>query len=194
MPIDLTNRRFLQCDMSRWTFQDVFLGGSVWTHVALTGARLVYIDFTGARFERCSFRNAELIYSASPAMTINGTRLGRVIPAPKRPRLLAAPEHDARLRELLDAERQRADGRGITIIHEPGRRYVGCNLRRAIFHEVGLDAAFFQNVCLAHATLTECNLNGALIDLSNLRDVQIIDSDIQGMTINGIPLTEVMSL
>ncbi len=192
MPIDLMNRRFTQCDMSLWTFEDAFLAGSVWTHVDLTAAKLVCVNFAGTRFERCSFKDTDLIYSASPTMIINGARLNLRIPKPKHPAVFRSPQQDPVLRDLIHAEHQRAPQQRVTITHEPGRRYVGCDLRRAIFHEVGLNAAYFRDVCCAEGTMTECNLNGALIDLSDMRNVQIIDSDIERLRINGTRVTDVM--
>ena len=67
------------------------------------------------------------------------------------------------------------------------------DLSGSIFTDVKLSGAVFEDVNLAEGRLQNVNLSGLRIANANLRGASIVDSMTDGMTINGIPLADLIA-
>lgn len=68
-----------------------------------------------------------------------------------------------------------------------------CNLSDAIFNDVNLSNASFENVNLSGTRITDANLTGLHITNVNLGGAVIADAVFEGMTINGILVTDLLA-
>ncbi len=67
------------------------------------------------------------------------------------------------------------------------------NLSGSTFTDVNLTDAAFTDVNLSNTTISDANLSGLQIRNANLRNASIADSLTDGMTINGIPVTDLLA-
>ena len=75
------------------------------------------------------------------------------------------------------------------------RRLVAADadLSRSTFTDVNLAAATFENVSLSEAGVRNANLSGIRIRDADLRNASIADCMTEGMTVDGIAVSEMMA-
>lgn len=74
-----------------------------------------------------------------------------------------------------------------------GSSFTDVNLANASFNDVNLTNASFNDVNLSGAVIHNVNLSNLRISQVNLRGVSIVESHTEGMTINGIPVTDLLA-
>jgi uncharacterized protein YjbI with pentapeptide repeats len=74
-----------------------------------------------------------------------------------------------------------------------GSKFIDVGLGDAVFDNVFLGNAQFNNVCMTKARLHDVNLSDGRIEHVNLARVSITDCHLDGMTIDGIPVTELLA-
>lgn len=65
-------------------------------------------------------------------------------------------------------------------------------LPNAVFDDLYLGGATFNNVCLTDVAVTDANLSGATIRMSSVKDMSIADCCIDGLTVNGVNVAELL--
>jgi DNA-binding MarR family transcriptional regulator/catechol 2,3-dioxygenase-like lactoylglutathione lyase family enzyme len=95
---------------------------------------------------------------------------------------------------LKIAAYQPQEGRIMTRQSPPGARHVftGRDLSAAAYTDVKLENAVFKDVNLKHAAFSDINLSGATFANVNMTNVAIRDARLDGMTIHGIPVLELL--
>jgi uncharacterized protein YjbI with pentapeptide repeats len=67
------------------------------------------------------------------------------------------------------------------------------NLSGSVFENVNLSEAAFHDINFSGATIEAANMTGMRLTHVNLRDAAIIANHIDGMTINGMPVVEMIA-
>jgi uncharacterized protein YjbI with pentapeptide repeats len=75
-----------------------------------------------------------------------------------------------------------------------GAQFINTNLREAEFRDVNLASAQFADVNLAGARFEDVALTGAVIRNANCSHVSIEDACYEGMRVDGILVTELLSV
>lgn len=68
-----------------------------------------------------------------------------------------------------------------------------CNMTGTAFDDVNLTGARFDNIDLSRVTMDNVNLSGLQITNANLSNASIKQADMTGMTINDIPVADLLA-
>jgi uncharacterized protein YjbI with pentapeptide repeats len=75
-----------------------------------------------------------------------------------------------------------------------GAEFLNCKLAGAKFDDVNLSHALFHNVSLKNAKFDDVNLSHVVIHNANCSHLALEDACVEGMTIQGIPVKQMIEL
>ena len=80
-----------------------------------------------------------------------------------------------------------------TDVNMAGSSFVNVNLSNAVFDDVNLSNAVFDDVNLTDAKIRNVNLTALQINHGNLSNAAIVNCRTEGMTIDGIPVADLLA-